>query len=88
MSHHTDRPVTSHRRMSVRLLALTAAALLSVTAAACGDDDDDQMDVPTDQTGPGATEVTSASGSAVPGQPAGQPNVDPDDSQVTPTIAP
>ena len=86
MSHHIDRSVPSHARISARLLALTAAALLSVTAAACGDDD--EMDVPTDMTGPGATEVTSASGSAVPGQPAEQPNVDPDDSQVTPTIAP
>jgi len=65
---------------------LTAAALLSVTGAACGSDDDDDMD----DDGVDQTEVTSVSGSAVPGQPQEPVNTDTGagGSQVTPTQAP
>lgn len=77
-SPHTRRP-----RWHLRALGLTAAALLSISAASCGDDDDDEPSDDVDQT-----EVTSASNSAVPGQPQAPINTDPTDSQVTPTQAP
>jgi hypothetical protein len=72
-------------RRPVRILGVAAAALLSFATAACGDDDDNDTDIDdsVDQT-----EVTSASGSAVPGQPPEPVNTDPVNSQVTPTIAP
>jgi hypothetical protein len=78
-----SHPVSYSPRLRVRLMAVTAAALMAVTGAACGSDDDDDMDDGVDQT-----EVTSASGSVVPGQPAEPVNTDPLNSQVTPTQAP
>jgi hypothetical protein len=87
MSNRRDRspshPASYPPRLHFRVLAVTAAALLSVTGAACGSDDDEDMDDGVDQT-----EVTSASGSAVPGQPPEPVNTDPLNSQVTPTQAP
>jgi len=89
MSHRNERLAshsTSYRvRLNFRLLAVTAAALLSVAGAGCGSDDHDDMDDGVDQT-----EVTSVSGSAVPGQPQEPVNTDTGagGSQVTPTQAP
>jgi hypothetical protein len=88
---HTSGPGQSSgraprgRRGHVRVLGFSAVALLSVvTAAACGsDDDDDVNDDNVDQTA-----VTSASGSAVPGQEQAPVNTNPADSQVTPTQSP
>ena len=79
----TTAPASYPARLHLRFLGLTAAALLSVATAACGDDDKEEIDDGVDRT-----EVTSASGSAVPGQPQEPVNTDPVNTQVSPTIRP
>ena len=72
----------SPSRRPLRLLTLSAALVFATVA--CGSDDDgNDMNDDVDQT-----EVTSASGSAVPGQEQAPVNTDTGDSQLTPTIAP